>query len=94
MKTSLKLYIHQKPGEPQQALTCDMSQWPASYGALLGSVVVEVEWQEIAKNPTAELIAYWEQQMDNEFEEHTARIVSICGHINDLRFLEHKEDAE
>jgi hypothetical protein len=90
MKTPITLYIHQKPGEPQRAITCDMSDWPAAYGALLGTITVEVEWPEIEANPTALLIARYEQQIEQEHLQHTERVGELKAQIQTLLCIEYQ----
>lgn len=87
MKTPITLYIHQLPGQPQRAITCDMSDWPASYGALLGTITVEVEWPEIEANPTALLIERYEQQIEQERLQHADRVGALTEQIQNLRCI-------
>lgn len=91
MKSTITLYIHQRPGEPQQALTCDMSSYPTMYGACLGVYDVEVEWPEVSKDPTAALIEHYEQQIEHERAEHNGRVGALMDRIHDLRLIEHKD---
>jgi hypothetical protein len=90
MKSIIKLYIYQKPGEEQRALTADMSEWPELFGALLGVFDVEVEWPEVDANPTAILLEHYQQKMMQEGAEHDARMGVLMYRINSLQYLEHQ----
>jgi hypothetical protein len=90
MKSPITLYIHQLPGQPQRAITCDMSDWPATYGALLGTITVEVEWPEIEANPTALLIERYEQQIEQEQVQHTERVGELKARIQTLLCIEYQ----
>lgn len=90
MISTIRLYIHQKPGEPQEAITCDMSSYPSMYGALLGVFDVQVEWPEIQADPTAALIDHYERQIEREVAEHRDRVGSLMEHIHNLRSIEFK----
>lgn len=93
MKSTITIYVHQKPGQAQRIFTADMSPWPDMFGALLGTFDVEIEWQEIAKNPTLALLDALQVQLDREHVEHQTRVEALTGKMNDLRSLEHKGDA-
>lgn len=93
MISTIRLYIHQIPGEPQVAMTCDMSGYPNMFGAMLGYYDVQVEWPEVQANPTVALIAQYERQIEQERAEHNDRVGALMGQINSLRCIEHK-DAE
>lgn len=90
MISTIRLYIHQKPGEPQQAITCDMSSYPSMYGALLDVQDVQVEWAEVQANPTAVLIDHYERQIEQERADHLDRIGALMEHIHNLRSIEFK----
>lgn len=91
MKTVITLYIHQHPGEPQVARTVDMSDYANICGVMIGTVDVEVEWQEIRKDPTAALIEYYEREIDRENAQHRSRVDGLLERIHDLRLIEHKK---
>lgn len=91
MKTEVKLYIHQKPGQEQQALTCDMSDYPTLYGALLGYYVAEVEWPEVEADATAILVKKFEEELETEIANHHCRVHVIKERINSLLCLTHDD---
>lgn len=91
MKSIITLYIYQRPGEPQYAITADMSKYPTHYGAMLGSVDIEVEWQEVSKDPTAAMIEHYEREIDREHTQHQSRVGALVERIHDLRLIEHKK---
>jgi hypothetical protein len=93
MKTDIKLYIHQKPGDVQKALTCDMSDYPTLYGAMLGYYVAEVEWPEVEADPTALLVKQYEKELEREIADHHSRVHVINERINSLLCLTH-DDSE
>lgn len=88
---TISLYIHQIPGEPQRAFTCDLSDFPSAFGALLGVHEVEVEWQEIDKDPTAALIEALEQEIDREGAAYRGRVELLREKIARLVCLEYDE---
>ena len=90
MKTPITLYIHQLPGQPQRAITCDMSDWPATYGAMIGTITVEVEWPEIEANPTALLIARYEQEIEQVHSQAVERMDALSAQIQNLLCIEHQ----
>jgi len=90
MKTPITLYIHQLPGQPQRAITCDMSDWPVTYGALLGTITVDVEWPEIEANPTAILIERYEQQIEREHLHHAERVGELKAQIQTLLCIDYQ----
>lgn len=90
MISTIRLYIHQKPGEPQQAITCDMSSYPSMYGALLGVFDVQVEWPEIQADPTAALIDHYERQIVQEQADHLDRMAALMEQVHNLRSIEFK----
>lgn len=89
MKQSIKLYVHQKPGEEQLLLTCDMSDYPSLYGAMLGSFEVDIEWQPIDADPTAALVEHYQREIDRENTEHHCRLHVLNEQINGLLCLSH-----
>ena len=89
MKTTIKLYIHQLPGGPQEALTCNMSEYSATWGALLGTVDVEVEWKEIDRDPREALIESLESQVEKERADSQVRVNHLLDQISKLKCLEH-----
>jgi hypothetical protein len=91
MKTDIKLYIHQKPGDVQKALTCDMSDYPTLYGAMLGYYVAEVEWPEVEADPTALLVKQYEKELEREIADHHSRVHVINERINSLLCLTHDD---
>ncbi len=94
MKTTVKLYIHQIPGQEQYALCSDMSRWPDVWGALLGVREVEVEFEQFDTDPMEAMIDALEQQIASERAESQVRVNLLMERISQLRSLEHKpEDA-
>lgn len=91
MISTIRLYIHQLPGQPQQAITCDMSSYPTMYGACLGFYDVQVEWPEVQANPTAVLIAQYEQQIEQARAECDDRVGALMEQIHSLRCIEYKD---
>lgn len=92
MKTTITLYIHQRPGEEQRALTCDLSEF-GSYGALLGTREIEVEWEGFDIDPVAAMIDNLEQQVQKERAESQLRINALLDKIGKLKCLEHKPEV-
>jgi hypothetical protein len=92
MKTEIKIYIHQKPGEEQTALLCDMSEYPTLYGAMLGYYVAEVEWPEVEADPTAVLVKQYEKELEQEITDHHRRVHVINERINSLLCLTHDDE--
>ena len=91
MKQTITLYVHQKPGEEQRLLTCDMSDWPELYGAMLGSFETIVECRAFEQDPTAVLVAHYQQDIDREITRHHCRLHVLNEQINGLRYLSHDE---
>jgi hypothetical protein len=91
MKTTITLFIHQRPGEEQRALTCDLSEY-GSYGALLGTREVEVEWETFDRDPVEALIDTLEQQVEKERADSQLRINALLDKIGKLRCIEHRPE--
>jgi hypothetical protein len=89
MKTTIRLFVHQKPGEEQRLLTADMSDYPTLYGALLGYFETEVEWPEVDADPTAILVKQYEKELEREIADHRSRVHVINERINSLLCLTH-----
>lgn len=87
MKSIITLYIHQIPGEPQQALVVNMSRFPEWYGALLGQCEVEVEWQEVDADPAAILIDRYQHELMQEGADHDERAGALMERIQGLRLV-------
>lgn len=94
MKQFITLYIHQIPGEPQRALTVDMSDWPEFFGAMLGTYTVEVEWQELDRDPTVTLIEHYEHQIEREAGEFHDRLNVLAGKVSRLMNFEDESEEE
>lgn len=90
MKQTVTFYVHQKPGEPQRLFTNDMSDYPLSFGAMLGTFDLDVEWQPLDGDPTAALVAHFEKEIERETAEHHCRVHVLNEQINSLLSLEHK----
>lgn len=94
MKQTITLYIHQLPREPQRAFTCDLSDFPSTFGALLGVQDVEVEFDEIDRDPVSALIDALEQEIEREGVAYRGRVELIREKIEHLTCLEFKPDAD
>lgn len=97
MKTTIELFIHQKPGEPQKALTCDMSEYAEKswgHGVLLGVREVEVEFEPFDIDPTQALIASYEAQVVKERADSQVRVNLLLDKISKLKCIEHKPESE
>jgi arginine repressor len=94
MKENLTLYIHQVPGtEEQVARTLDMSEWPHTFGVVLGTQVIEIEWQRIDRDPTEALIESLEQRRQAAIEECNEKVRCLSDEIDRLRALEYHPDS-
>jgi len=91
MKTTIRLFVHQKPGEEQRLLTADMSDYPTLYGAMLGYFETEVEWPEVDADPTAILVTQYEKELGREIAEHFGRVRAIQDRIDSLLCLTHDD---
>jgi len=89
MKQTLTFYVHQKPGEPQRLFTNDMSEYPLSFGAMLGTFEAVVEWQPFTQDPTAVLVEHYQQEIERERVDHQCRVLALSEQINRLLCLSH-----
>jgi len=89
MKQTITFYVHQKPGEPQRLFTGDMSDYPLSFGAMLGTFEAVVEWQPFTKDPTAALVERYQREIEQETTEHHCRLHELNERINALLCLSH-----
>lgn len=93
MKTTITLYIHQRPGEEQRALHLDMSAYPEHYGAMLGTREIEIEFEPFDIDPTASMIERLEREVVSVPADSQRRITHLQEQIDKLRCLEHKPEA-
>lgn len=89
MKTTVTFYVHQKPGEEQRLFTGDMSDYPLSFGAMLGTFETVVEWQGFEQDPTALLVEHYQREIERETAEHHCRVHVLNEQINSLLCLSH-----
>ena len=94
MKQTITLYIHQIPGEPQRAFTCDLSDFPSAFGAQLGVQDVEVEFDEIDRDPTAALIDALVEEIEREVKASSGRVNELREKIARLACIEFKPDED
>lgn len=83
--TRIRLFIHQRPGEPQQALIVDMSRFGEMFGPLLGVREVDVTWQPIATGEAAEKLATLEAELEAERAQFRNREEAVLVEINQLK---------
>lgn len=93
LKTTITLFIHQLPGKPQSPKTCDMSIYSDHYGPLLGTQEVEVEWQEIDRDPVDAMIGSLEAQVQKERADSQVRVNGLLEKIGKLQCLEYQTSA-
>lgn len=93
MKATIKLYIHQIPGQEQRAWVYDLSKWPESYGALLGVREVEVEFEPFDVDPVVAMIDGLEKQVEKERAESQGRVNLLLEKISKLKCIEHKPEV-
>jgi hypothetical protein len=91
MKQTIKFYIHQLPGEPQTARACDLSEWSHLYGALLGTQEIEIEFDEINKDPLTAMVENLEAQVDRERADSQVRVNVLLDKISKLKCLEQSQ---
>lgn len=89
MKQTITFYVHQKPGEEQRLFTGDMSDYPLSFGAMLGTFEAVVEWHPFTKDPTAVLVERYQREIERENVDHQCRVLALNEHINRLLCLSH-----
>lgn len=94
MKQTITFYVHQKPGDRQRLFTSDMSDYPLSFGAMLGTFEHDVEWQGFEQDPAAALVAHYQKEIERETAEHHCRVHVLNEQINSLLSLEHKPGDE
>jgi len=94
MKQVITFYIHQIPGQQQVARACDMSEWPNLYGVLLGTQEIEIEFDEIDKDPIAAMVENLEAQVDRERADSQVRVNGLLDKISKLKCLEHNTGLE
>lgn len=90
VKQTIKLYIHQVPGQPQTAQVCDLSRFTEVYGALLGVREVEVEFEAFDLDPVVAMIDGLEKQVEQERADSQRKVNFLLEKISKLRCLEHK----
>lgn len=88
--STVRVYIHQRPGEEQYALVCDMSEYSLCYGALVGTVDIEVEWEEFDVNPASVLLEKIEQEIGRVQLEYDGRLSTLRDRAAQLRCLEYR----
>lgn len=93
MKTTVKLYIFQRPGEEQRATHLNMSAYPDHYGVLLGTREIEVEVEPFDVDPTAAMIKRLEQETIQVTADAQHRIAQLQEQISKLRCLEQKPEG-
>jgi hypothetical protein len=89
MNQTITFYVHQKPGEPQRLFTNDMSEWPLSFGVVVGTFETVVEWQAFEQDPTPLLIEHYQREIDRETTDHHCRVHVLNEQINRLLCLSH-----
>lgn len=88
--STVRVYIHQRPGEEQYALVCDMSEYSYCYGALVGTKDIEVEWEAFDVNPAALLVEKIEQEICSVVLEYDGRLRELRDRAAQLRCIEYR----
>lgn len=89
MKQTITFYVHQKPGEPERLFIGDMSDYPLSFGVMVGTFEAVVEWEGFEQDPTALLVEHYQREIERENVDHQCRVLALNEQINRLLCLSH-----
>lgn len=84
MKTTVTLYIHQRPGGEQVAWVANMGFAPEVYGTLLGTRTVEVEFEPIRPDEISNQLDALKKHADSERAKFMARQGELFDQIEQL----------
>lgn len=91
MKTTVTLYIYQRPGQQQYPLTVDMSAYPQSYGVLLGTREIEIDFEPFDSTDKAAQIDALQLALTRERANFTDVEGRYLARIAALRNAQHDD---